>query len=90
MAGFIRRVVTGHDADGKAIVLSDSLTPSSSRRAPHAARRPGRAAEGRGRRNPARTHHAWSNRSGKKRRLMYVLIDGQYDAELVAALEKRG
>lgn len=36
------------------------------------------------------THHAWSNRSGKKRRLMYVLIDGQYDAELVAALEKRG
>ena len=23
----IRRVVTGHDADGKAIVISDGLTP---------------------------------------------------------------
>ena len=28
MAGFIRRVVTGHDANGKAIILSDGLTPS--------------------------------------------------------------
>lgn len=35
------------------------------------------------------THHAWSNRSGKKVRLMYVLIDGQYDATLAAALEQR-
>jgi mannose-6-phosphate isomerase-like protein (cupin superfamily) len=26
--GFIRRVVTGHDANGKAIVLSDDLTPT--------------------------------------------------------------
>ena len=26
--GFVRRVVTGHDADGKAIVLSDGLTPT--------------------------------------------------------------
>ena len=25
MTGFIRRVVTGHDKDGKAIVLSDGL-----------------------------------------------------------------
>ena len=26
--GFIRRVVTGHDENGKAIVLSDDLTPT--------------------------------------------------------------
>ena len=26
--GFVRRVVTGHDANGKAIVLSDGLTPT--------------------------------------------------------------
>ncbi len=28
MSGFIRRVVTGHDAAGKAIVVSDGLTPT--------------------------------------------------------------
>lgn len=28
MTGFIRRVVTGHDKDGKAIVVSDGLAPS--------------------------------------------------------------
>jgi mannose-6-phosphate isomerase-like protein (cupin superfamily) len=28
MTGFVRRVVTGHDANGKAIVLSDGLTPT--------------------------------------------------------------
>jgi naringenin degradation protein FdeH len=28
MTGFIRRVVTGHDKDGKAIVVSDGLTPT--------------------------------------------------------------
>ena len=28
MNGFVRRVVTGHDAIGKAIVLSDGLTPT--------------------------------------------------------------
>lgn len=33
------------------------------------------------------THHAWSNRSGKKVRLMYVLLDGQYDDELAASLQ---
>lgn len=27
MSGFIRRVVTGHDKDGKAVVLSDGLAP---------------------------------------------------------------
>ena len=28
------------------------------------------------------TNHAWSNRSGKPVRMLYVLIDGQYDPEL--------
>jgi naringenin degradation protein FdeH len=28
MTGFIRRVVTGHDASGKAVVISDGLTPT--------------------------------------------------------------
>jgi mannose-6-phosphate isomerase-like protein (cupin superfamily) len=28
MKGFIRRVVTGHDASGKAVVISDGLTPT--------------------------------------------------------------
>jgi mannose-6-phosphate isomerase-like protein (cupin superfamily) len=28
MTGFVRRVVTGHDKNGKAIVLSDGLTPT--------------------------------------------------------------
>jgi quercetin dioxygenase-like cupin family protein len=28
MQGFVRRVVTGHDSNGKAIVLSDGLTPT--------------------------------------------------------------
>lgn len=28
MNGFVRRVVTGHDASGKAVVISDGLTPT--------------------------------------------------------------
>ena len=28
MTGFIRRVVTGHDKDGKAIVISDGIAPN--------------------------------------------------------------
>lgn len=32
------------------------------------------------------TNHAWSNRSGKPVRMLYVLIDGQYDEELAAVL----
>lgn len=34
------------------------------------------------------TNHAWSNRSGKPVRMLYVLIDGAYDADLAAALDK--
>ena len=193
MTGFIRRVVTGHDANGKAIVISDGLTPrlttnplrpghrsteiwktsatpvsiSASEPDPTLEPRtiqppkngtviriaelepesdallnvsPEHAREifkasgnekastwGRGGRHPMMhrtetidyviilegelvmllddgdvllkqgdvviqrgTHHAWSNRSGKKVRLMYVLIDGQYDDELATAIEKFG
>ncbi len=32
------------------------------------------------------TNHAWSNRSGKVARMLYVLIDGCYDPELAAVL----
>lgn len=191
MTGFIRRVVTGHDANGKAIVISDGLTPrlttnplrpghrsteiwkTSAAPATIAADEPDptleprtiqppkngtviRIAElepeteallnvtsaaareifkasgnedastwGRGGRHPMMhrtetvdyvvilegelvmllddqdvllkqgdvviqrgTHHAWSNRSGRKVRLMYVLLDGQYDADLIATLEQ--
>jgi mannose-6-phosphate isomerase-like protein (cupin superfamily) len=31
------------------------------------------------------TNHAWSNRSGKPVRMLYVLIDGKYDPRLAAA-----
>ena len=32
------------------------------------------------------TNHAWSNRSGKPCRMLYVLIDGEFDPALKAAL----
>jgi quercetin dioxygenase-like cupin family protein len=32
------------------------------------------------------TNHAWSNRSGKPVRMLYMLIDGQYDAALADLL----
>lgn len=32
------------------------------------------------------TNHAWSNRSGKPVRMLYVLIDGEFDSELAAQL----
>jgi len=185
MTGFIRRVVTGHDKNGKAVVLSDELAPSvktnplrpghrstdiwktSAAPVPIAAVEPDptlgprqihpaprgtiiRIAEilpesdelrnlspegaravfaamgneaastfGRGGRHPMMhrtqtvdyavvlegeltmllddedvvlkagdvviqrgTNHAWSNRSGKPVRILYVLIDGEFDAEL--------
>jgi mannose-6-phosphate isomerase-like protein (cupin superfamily) len=34
------------------------------------------------------TNHAWSNRSGKPVRMLYVLIDGKLDPALGAALKK--
>jgi len=33
------------------------------------------------------TNHAWSNRSGKPVRMLYVLIDGELDSELARVLE---
>ena len=32
------------------------------------------------------TNHAWSNRSGKPTKMLYVLIDGKFDGELKAKL----
>ncbi len=34
------------------------------------------------------TNHAWSNRSGKKVRMLYILIDGRFDPELAALFKK--
>lgn len=34
------------------------------------------------------TNHAWSNRSGKPVRMLYVLIDGEFDPELAAAFKR--
>ena len=36
------------------------------------------------------TNHAWSNRSGKICRILYVLIDGRFDPELEARFKKSG
>jgi uncharacterized cupin superfamily protein len=35
------------------------------------------------------TNHAWSNRSGKPVRMLYVLIDGRFDPGLAAAFQAR-
>jgi uncharacterized cupin superfamily protein len=34
------------------------------------------------------TNHAWSNRSGKPVKMLYVLIDGAFDEELKAQLQR--
>ncbi len=36
------------------------------------------------------TNHAWSNRSGKICRILYVLIDGQFDSGLAARFKQAG
>ncbi|HYC44323.1 MAG TPA: cupin domain-containing protein [Burkholderiales bacterium] len=36
------------------------------------------------------TNHAWSNRSNKPAKMLYVLIDGQFDEELKAKLGSSG
>lgn len=190
MTGFIRRVVTGHDQNGKAIVLSDGptpavktnplrpghrstdiwrtndapviiranepdptggpkmihpaprgtviriselapeaeeirdLTPEKAREVFKASGNEGASTFGRGGRHPMMhrtesvdyavvlegeitmllddqdvvlkagdvviqrgTNHAWSNRSGKPVRMLYVLIDGRFDPELAAQLK---
>lgn len=35
------------------------------------------------------TNHAWANRSGKMCRMLFILIDGQYDPAIREALTKR-
>lgn len=35
------------------------------------------------------TNHAWSNRSGKPVRMLYVLMDGRFDPELAAQFQNR-
>lgn len=35
------------------------------------------------------TNHAWANRSGNMCRMLFVLVDGKYEAEIAAALDKR-
>ena len=36
------------------------------------------------------TNHAWANRSGKPCRMLFVLIDGQYEPAIAQALARRG
>jgi hypothetical protein len=36
------------------------------------------------------TNHAWANRSGKPCRMLFILIDGTYDAAIVANVEQKG
>ena len=194
MTGFIRRVVTGHDKDGKAIVISDGLapvvktnplrpghrstdiwktnaapviikaeeadpttigprnlhpapqgtvlriaelqpesddirnmTPEQSRKVFAASGNEAASTYGRGGRHPMMhrtetvdyavvlegaitlvlddedvqlkagdvliqrgTNHAWSNRSGKMCRMLYVLIDGKFDPQLEAWFSRSG
>jgi len=35
------------------------------------------------------TNHAWANRSGKPCRMLFVLVDGAYEASIAAALARR-
>jgi hypothetical protein len=34
------------------------------------------------------TNHAWSNRSGKPARMLYVLIDGEFDPALETSIRQ--
>lgn len=36
------------------------------------------------------TNHAWANRSGKPCRMLFVLVDGQFDPAIASALARRG
>ena len=63
MARSVRRIVTGHDAAGKAVVLRDEAAPNV------LARRAGDVVVQRG------TNHAWVNRGAGTRRIAFVLID---------------
>ncbi len=36
------------------------------------------------------TNHAWANRSGQPCRMLFVLVDGQFDPAIASALARRG
>jgi mannose-6-phosphate isomerase-like protein (cupin superfamily) len=36
------------------------------------------------------TNHAWANRSGRPCRMLFVLVDGEFDPAIAAALARRG
>ena len=36
------------------------------------------------------TNHAWANRSGRPCRMLFVLVDGEFDPAIAAALKRRG
>lgn len=35
------------------------------------------------------TNHAWANRSGKPCRMLFILVDGQYESSIARALDKQ-
>lgn len=35
------------------------------------------------------TNHAWANRSGKPCRMLFILVDGQYDPQIAASLQQQ-
>jgi hypothetical protein len=69
----IRRIVTGHDAAGKAVVIADGVTPvvHVTPGRPGFSWKAGDVAVQRG------TNHAWSNRSQSNARVTFVLIDAE-------------
>jgi uncharacterized cupin superfamily protein len=36
------------------------------------------------------TNHAWANRSGRPCRMLFILVDGRYEADIAAQLRKEG
>jgi mannose-6-phosphate isomerase-like protein (cupin superfamily) len=103
----IHRVVTGHDAHGKAVVSQNGALPTAKGDSPHplmhhtetvdygiviegeivlvlddseAALKPGGVVIQRG------TNHTWANRTDRPCRMLFVLVDGQYDPELQSRL----
>jgi hypothetical protein len=91
-----RRVVTGHDAAGRGVVISDGpaavsrqvadgasfyeLWATTSSPAPIEAVEPGDLVVQRG------TDHAWENRGGERVRVLFVLLDGRFGEALLQTL----
>jgi hypothetical protein len=98
MSAVPRRIVTGHDASGRSVVLSDGPNPKTldiGTAAFHevwiadqvpAAIDGSETRVGVGDAVVRRgTNHAWANRSGRPVRMVFVLIDGVIGDELRAA-----